>query len=139
MAKQSGSSKYCLGCRYCLDHLESNECPECGRLFDHSNRSTYALYPYNRIASYLAGIAIFLLIILISSDQIYFSSRGKPSGYRRDADLWHMIILLPLIPTIFLLSVKSLIVKHIAKQARIVAIVVSVSYTHLTLPTIYSV
>ena len=41
MARQSESSKYCLGCGYCLDHLESNECPECGRAFDPEDASTF--------------------------------------------------------------------------------------------------
>lgn len=41
MTRQSESSKYCLDCGYCLDHLESNACPECGRAFDASDSSTY--------------------------------------------------------------------------------------------------
>ena len=44
MTRQSGSSKYCLDCRYFLDHLKSNECPECGREFDASDSSTYSTH-----------------------------------------------------------------------------------------------
>ncbi|MEM9345392.1 MAG: hypothetical protein AAGB26_02120 [Planctomycetota bacterium] len=45
MARQSGSSKFCLGCRYCLDHLESDECPECGRGFDPNDPKTFSNSP----------------------------------------------------------------------------------------------
>ena len=42
MARQSESSKYCLECRYCLDHLESDACPECGHGFDPKDTSTFS-------------------------------------------------------------------------------------------------
>ena len=45
MTRQSGSSKYCLTCRYCLDQLESNECPECGQAFDPNSPKTYSNSP----------------------------------------------------------------------------------------------
>ena len=62
MAKQSGLSKYCLDCRYCLDHLENNACPECGRAFDPSNPRTFGNTP--RIwgwPRWETAIALFLL------------------------------------------------------------------------------
>ena len=32
----------CLGCGYSLDEIKSSQCPECGRQFDRSARSTFA-------------------------------------------------------------------------------------------------
>ncbi len=37
--------KRCLNCFYVLDHLPSDQCPECGRAFDPSNPSTYTTKP----------------------------------------------------------------------------------------------
>ncbi len=35
-------SRYCLGCRYPLDLLPENRCPECGRAFDPCDPATFA-------------------------------------------------------------------------------------------------
>ena len=57
------ATMYCLGCDYVLDGLASDRCPECGRGFDRSDVSTYALRPdqfeVRRVyvlACWLAGI-----------------------------------------------------------------------------------
>ena len=38
-------SRYCLGCRYPLDFLPGNRCPECGRPFDPADPATYTTSP----------------------------------------------------------------------------------------------
>jgi hypothetical protein len=34
---------YCLGCAYVLDGLKINRCPECGRVFDPDDASSYSV------------------------------------------------------------------------------------------------
>lgn len=52
--------KYCLGCRYDLRGLESNRCPECGRVFDPADARTWAASKERKGAT-----AILIIIYLI--------------------------------------------------------------------------
>jgi hypothetical protein len=80
MAKQSGSSKYCLDCRYCLDHLENNECPECGRVFDpdqpksFSNTQSQPCFPRWEL-----GIAFGLFLIFFIQSRGWLTVRYRYS------------------------------------------------------------
>lgn len=42
---EGGPAKRCLGCFYVLDHLPTDQCPECGRAFDPHDPSTYTIKP----------------------------------------------------------------------------------------------
>lgn len=56
---------YCLGCGYSLSGINSRKCPECGKTFSSTDRSTYSLHPrhadnakFVRCMAVLAGLAI---------------------------------------------------------------------------------
>lgn len=55
---------YCLGCYYRLDHLESSECPECGRGFDPSDPKTIAYSPKPKWPRWECLLAALLLAVL---------------------------------------------------------------------------
>ncbi len=49
-SSQNGSTptRWCKKCGYTLNHLESNECPECGESFDPLNPTTFLTDPLSR-------------------------------------------------------------------------------------------
>ncbi len=57
-------AKYCLGCYYRLDYLESRKCPECGRAFDPLQPETFSFSP-RRFSMPRWELAVALLLFLI--------------------------------------------------------------------------
>ncbi len=75
--------KYCLDCKYDLEHLLTNTCPECGRPFDPDNDSTFASSLGRRIPSEVwASLACSALYFVA----LYLDTR--PSAVR-GIDRWY--------------------------------------------------
>ena len=75
--------KYCLDCKYDLELLFSQTCPECGRPFDPSDSSTFAtslrrLIPNEALASIACSLIYFVALYVDS----------QPSGIRH-ANPWY--------------------------------------------------
>lgn len=83
MTRQSGSSKYCLDCCYCLDHLESNECPECGRGFDPGDPKTYSNSPHRlTLPRWEFFVAAFLLATFVIQSNRWYEVQSTVWGRR---------------------------------------------------------
>ena len=79
---------YCLDCKYSLQQLPANTCPECGRGFDPSNGSTFAdslkrippLPPNQVMASFACSLFYFIAL--------YFDS--QPSAVRHPTPWYYL-------------------------------------------------
>ncbi len=72
---------YCKRCRYNLKGSKSSSCPECGRLYDESDPSTYSMH--QRLCStrhYLAGIASIVLLYFLSFFFVFEVFQGSMAG-----------------------------------------------------------
>lgn len=90
MARQSESSKYCLDCRYCLDHLENKECPECGRKFSPNDSSTYSQNAKRSIWPRWETVVACILLYLIY-DQTWEWNTSGPGRWRHARISWNNI------------------------------------------------
>ena len=68
-------SCHCAGCRYPLDGLSENRCPECGRPFDHADPASFATSPKKpwarsakRAAKWLGAIAAIVAALYAGLD-----------------------------------------------------------------------
>jgi len=110
MTRQSGSSKYCLTCRYCLNHLESNECPECGRGFDPDDEKTFAYTP-NRFSwprwELLPALVLFVVFIVQTRGWLTVKYRHARISWAHDYGwiLWRFDDLLWAAPFVCLVPV----------------------------------
>ncbi len=83
MAEQSKPSKYCMDCGYCLDHLESHQCPECGRAFDPADHATFSniakrsLWPRWETVFALVMVAMIYMLSWDWETKSYFYYGGR--------------------------------------------------------------
>ena len=70
---------YCLDCKYSLQQLPENTCPECGRAFDPADSSTFAkslkrrfltLLPWEAIASIACSVIYFVSLFIDSQPSV---------------------------------------------------------------------
>lgn len=74
---------HCLGCRYDLEHLSTNACPECGRTFDPADPSTFGPLPSWRIP-WQASASIACTVVFFAARYI----NSRPSA-RTHPDPWY--------------------------------------------------
>ena len=133
MDKQSEPSRYCLKCFYCLDHLDSHECPECGRQFDPQQSDSFSPRPSpSAWPSWETWIALGMLTLLIytTSDWIgvreVFGSRIRVHWLYPGASIVHRLEelcwaspLIGLIPVFFISGLRK---RQYTRKAWLIAI-----------------
>ncbi len=88
IAEQAEPSRYCLKCRYCINFLVQNKCPECGRVFDPADSKTFSQWPRPKLLPrWETVVACLMLILLFYCSWNWYEIQDVVFG-RRTTDRW---------------------------------------------------
>jgi hypothetical protein len=70
-------TKLCRGCRYALDGLAENRCPECGERFDPTNPMTFIVVPSPKPDPVLRWMALVAIAVFAAFIIMFHAAQGK--------------------------------------------------------------